>query len=162
MFVLNIKLNFKKILLILIILSVLTAGILELINFNNNNNALETANNTVNYNYVLTNENYIDMLKQIHDNIDENINKTIKLHGFVFKKSDLKENIFVCGMNTIINEEENVAGILCQSNDYNSLKDNEWIEITGIITKGEYNGVMPIIKVFSIKKIETPKNTYIG
>ena len=160
MFVLNLKLNLKKVVAILIAISVITAISIEFIN-SNNSSSTQTSKQDVNYDYILNDENYTSMLKNIHDNIDDNINKTVKMHGFVFKKEDFKDNIFVCGMNTIINNEENVAGILCESSDTNILKDNEWIEITGILTKGEYNGSMPIIKVFSIKKIEAPKNTYV-
>ena len=161
MFVLNLKLNLKKIVAILIVVSVVTAVSVEFIN-SKNTTSIETSKKNTNYDYILNEENYTNILKTIHENIDSNINKTVKMSGFVFKKNDFKENIFVCGMNTIINDEENVAGILCESPDTKELKDNEWIEITGIITKGEYNGTMPIIKIFSIKKIDTPKNTYIN
>ena len=163
MFVLNVKFNFKKVVTVLIAISIVTAAGFEFVNSKiNNPDSLETGKDNVNYDYILSEENYTTHLKEIHDNIDGNLNKTIKVSGFVFKKDDFSENVFVCGMNTIINDEENVAGILCESLDTSSLKDNEWIEITGIISKGEYNGIMPIVKVFSIKKIEAPKNTYVS
>lgn len=162
MFVLNIKLNFKKILAIVIAISILTTASIQFINKNNNEESLETANSDSNYDFVLTEENYIEMLSTIHENIDDNINKTIKMYGFVYKNDNFEENIFVCGMNTIIDSVENVAGIMCNSSDTNELIDNEWIEITGIITKGEYNGSMPIVKINSIKRIDTPSNTYVN
>ena len=160
MFVLNLKLNLKKVVAILIAISVITAILVEFVN--SNNTTTQTSKKDTNYDYILNEENYINMLKNIHENIDININKTIQITGFVLKKEDFKEDIFVCGMNTIINNEENVAGILCESVDTKNLKDNEWITITGIITKGEYNKTMPIVKVFSIKKIDAPKNTYVS
>ncbi len=113
------------------------------------------------YDYILTEENYIQILKEVHENIQGSINKTIKLSGFVFRMDDFKENIFVCGRNTIINEDNTVAGFLCESTDASKLKDSEWIELTGVIKEGTYNSTMPIIKVGSIKKITAPANTFV-
>ena len=99
--------------------------------------------------------------KEIHKNIDANINKSVKISGFVFKMPDFKENYFVCGRNTISDNEAKVAGIVCKYDDASKLIDNEWVEITGIITKGDYNGVMPILNVGNITKITAPSNSYV-
>ena len=48
-----------------------------------------------NYDFVLTEDNYTSILKQIHENIDENIGKTVKMSGFVFRMPDFKEKYFV-------------------------------------------------------------------
>lgn len=160
MFVLNVKLNLKKFLAIVIAISILTAASIEFISNKKENESINTVNSNNNYNYILTEKNYISILETIHNDIDNNVNKTIKISGFVYIADDFKENTFVCGMNTITNNVENVAGILCNSKDTSSLKENEWVEITGIITKGDYHGTMPIIKVGSIKKIPAPPNTY--
>ena len=95
------------------------------------------------------------------DNIDENINKTVKITGFVFRMPDFKETYFVCGRYTISNSEDMVAGILCDFESASKLLDNEWIEITGIISKCDYNGQMPVIKVGSVQKVEAPTNTFV-
>ena len=42
-----------------------------------------------------------------------------------------------------------------------SLEENEWIEVTGRIIKGNYNGEIPVIKVETITKIPAPANMYI-
>ena len=36
-------------------------------------------------------------LKKIHENIDENIGKTIKVSGFIYTLPDFNEDFFVCG-----------------------------------------------------------------
>ena len=41
------------------------------------------------------------------------------------------------------------------------LAENEWIEITGSIIKGDYNGEIPVIKINTITKIPAPANMYI-
>ena len=72
-----------------------------------------------------------------------------------------KENFIVCGRNTISNNEDKVAGFLCKYDESSKLLDNEWIEITGVITKGDYNGQMPVINIGSLEKITAPANTFV-
>jgi putative membrane protein len=162
MFVVNFKLNFKKVLIVCLIISVVAAILIEFITSGSNLESTTTIKKDESkYDYILTDENYIQTLKEIHENIQGSINKTVKLSGFVFRMDDFKENIFVCGRNTIVNEEDTVAGFLCDSPDASKLKDSEWIEITGVIKEGSYNSTMPIVKVGSIKKITAPANTFV-
>ena len=158
MFVINFKLDFKKILFACVIIAAVIATIVE---FGTNKTSIVSSNKDGNYDYIFDEENYTKYLNQIHENIDANINKTVKINGFVFKMPDFKDTYFVCGRSTISNGEESVAGILCKYDDATKLVGNEWVEITGIITKGDYNGIMPILKVGNITKITAPANTYV-
>ncbi|MDD3304082.1 MAG: hypothetical protein PHP54_04115 [Clostridia bacterium] len=159
MFVVNFKLDFKKIFLVCILVAAIVATIIE---FGNNGSKVVNSNVDHNYDFVLTEDNYTSVLKQIHENIDVNIGKTIKMTGFVFRMPDFKENYFVCGRNTIVNNEDTVAGFLCEYADAKKLIDNEWTEITGVIIKGEYNGAMPIIKIGNMTKVTAPANTFVN
>jgi uncharacterized repeat protein (TIGR03943 family) len=163
MYVVNIKLNLKKVLIVLIIIILTVTTILKFSSTSKiiSLNTSEKSGENTNYDYNLTDENFLSVLKEIHENIDSNLGKTVKLTGFVFRMPDFKEDYFVCGRNTIINNEDIVAGFLCKSDQENSLIDNEWIEITGVIVKGEYNTVMPVIQVGSIKKVTAPANTFV-
>ena len=58
--------------------------------------------------------------------------------------------------------EDSVAGFMCLSNDAKNFKDNEWVQVTGVIVKGKYVTDMPIIQVGNIKKTEAPKNTFLS
>ena len=49
-----------------------------------------------------------------------------------------------------------VVGFLCECNDASSYANNEWVELEGEITKGDYHGDMPIIKVTYINRIDVP------
>ncbi len=158
MFVVNFKLDFKKIFFACILIAAIIATIIE---FSNGTNSISTSQKQENYDFILTEENFTNTLKQIHENIDENLGKTVKMSGFVFKMPDFKDGYFVCGRNTVINNENNVAGFLCNHSESSKFIDNEWIEITGVITKGDYNGVMPIIKVGNVTKITAPSNTFV-
>lgn len=162
MFVVNFKLNLKKILGICVVIAVVSALLIEYVtNGYDLASAAAMKKDESKYDYILTEENFIQILKEVHENIPASINKTIKMSGFVFRMDDFKDNIFVCGRNTIVNGEDTVAGFLCESADAPKLKDNEWIEITGIIKEGTYHTTMPIIKVGSIKKITAPANTFV-
>lgn len=158
MFVVNFKLDFKKILLACVMIAAVVATIVE---FGVNKTSIVSSNKDHNYDYTFTEENYTKFLKEIHENIDANLDKSVKITGFVFKMPDFKDTYFVCGRNTISDKENKVAGILCKYDGANQLIDNEWVEITGIIQKGEYNGQMPIINVGNISKITAPANTYV-
>ena len=156
MFVVNFKLDFKKILIGSIVIALFVATIME---FGTKTSSVNS--NISNYDFDLNDENYTSILKTIHENIHENLGKTIHLSGFDYRMTDFKENYLVCGRNTISNNEDKVAGILCDYSEAKSIIDNEWVEITGVIIKGNYNGDMPIIKVGSLKKITAPANTFV-
>ena len=158
MFVINFKLDFKKIFICCVVIAIILATIIE---FGTNAHDMQVNANNPNYDFDLNDQNYTKSLKQIHDNIDTNLGKTIHITGFVFRMADFKENYIVCGRNTISNSEDKVAGILCDYQESKNLVDNEWVEITGVITKGNYNGDMPIVKVGTLKKITAPANTFV-
>lgn len=153
MYICNLKLNIKKILIICLIAAIIIALALEIIDMKKT----EVAN----YDYELTSKNFTDILKIVHENIDINVGKTIKLSGFVFTLPDFKENNFVCGRDMLLDGDEKVVGFLCEYDKKFELADSEWIEITGEIIKGYYSGDMPIIKVKTLKKITAPTNTFV-
>lgn len=158
MFIVNFKLDIKKILLVCFVLGLAIAAIVE---FSNMDATTVSSKKDKAYDYLINENNFCEAIKNIHDNIDSNINKTIKISGFVFRMPDFKDTYFVCGRNVIKDSEDMVAGILCETNDASKLLDNEWVEITGIISKCEYNGEMPVIKIGSIEKITAPNNTFV-
>ena len=92
MFVINFKLNFKKILIICCLLGLAIATIVE---FSNMGTASVNSKKDSAYDFLITENNWCDALKTIHENIDENVNKTVKIKGFVFRMPDFKENYFV-------------------------------------------------------------------
>lgn len=160
MFICNVKINIKKIMLILAIIAVIVAVSLELGIFSSNNKKVNVYADD--FDYVITEKNFTNMLKSIHENIDENIGKTVSISGFVFTMPDFKDNYFVCGRNMILSGNEKVVGFLCDYEKASDLLEAEWIEVTGIIEKGFYQTDMPIIKVKTINKITAPENTFVN
>lgn len=111
----------------------------------------------------LTNKNYSNILKSVHENIDTYVGQKIKFSGFVYRVYDLDKEQFVLGRNMIISSDFKtvVVGFLCHYKDAINLKDNTWIEIEGTITKGTYHGDMPILEITSVKNIEKPNDEYV-
>ena len=159
MFVCNFKFNIKKVMIFVAIIAVVIAICLELGVFNKQNSNVNVYNDT--FDYTITEDNFTNMLKIIHENIDQNVGKTVSISGFVFTMPDFKESYFVCARNMILSGNEKVVGFLCNYDNTFELLESEWVEVTGVIEKGFYQTDMPIIKVRTIKKITAPENTFV-
>jgi len=153
MYICNFKLNIKKILIICLVIAIGITLTLELIDMNKGKIVL--------YDYELTSENFTQILKEVHDDIDGSVGKTIKLSGFVFTLPDFKDENFVCGRDMLLGGEEKVVGFLCEYTGNTELAEAEWVEITGEIIKGYYMGNMPVIKIKTLNKIPAPANTFV-
>lgn len=99
----------------------------------------------------------------MHNNLDSYIGKKIKFSGFIYKIYDFSEDQFVLGRNMIISSDFQtvVVGFLCQSKDIKNFSENSWVEIEGEITKGDYHGEIPIIKITKINQIQKPNDEYV-
>lgn len=159
MFVCNFKLNIKKVMIFVAIIAVIIAICLELGVFSKKNSNVNIYND--NFDYNITESNFTNMLKDIHEHIDENVGKTVSISGFVFTMPDFKDSYFVCARNMILSGNEKVVGFLCNYDEASELLESEWVEVTGVIEKGFYQTDMPIIKVKTIKKITAPENTFV-
>ena len=162
MFVFNLKLNKKKfyklIFLVIIIFVLILCGIVAIRLYKE---TFKVRDEITNNEFITpTNETYSTILKNVHDNIDEYVGKKIKFSGFVYRVYDIDQKQFVLARKMIINSELQtvIVGFLCNYDDAISLKDNTWINIEGIIEKGNYHGDMPIIKITSITIIDKPKD----
>lgn len=103
-------------------------------------------------------KNYTNILKTVHENIDSYIGKKICFTGYVYRVLDLEENQFVLARDMIINSNSQtvVVGFLCEYDLAKDFENDTWVTITGEITKGDYHGDMPIIKVTQITVVDKP------
>ena len=108
--------------------------------------------------HEITPKNYTNVLKNVHENIDNYIGQKIKFSGYIYRLYDFSNEQFVLARNMIVSSDFQtvVVGFLCHSELANNYEDNTWVEIIGTITKGDYNGEIPVIEVENIKKIDTP------
>lgn len=167
MFIYNLKISKTFIFKVFIVIAIIIACIIAIISaykiFSSNN--YETSKHMFNENSVIniTNENYTNILQSVSNDIDSYIGKKICYTGYVYKLIDFKDSQFVLARNMVISSqyESLVVGFLCESEVASSLRNNTWVEVTGIIQKGEYHGEIPIIKVIDIKQVDAPEDEYV-
>lgn len=111
---------------------------------------------------IMTTQNFTTILKDSHENPYDYLNKKIISNGYVFRANDFKENQFVVARDMLINKNESrIVGFLCESDEIKNFESNEWIQIDGVFTIGDYHGAMPMIKVNTIKRITTPNDIFV-
>ena len=111
----------------------------------------------------LTVSNYTNVLKTVHDNIDDYVGMRVSFSGYIHRMVDFKENQFVLARDMVISSDLQtvIVGFLCECNDIKQYADKTWITIEGEITKGDYHGDMPILKITKIQKIDKPSDEYV-
>lgn len=164
MFVCNLKftpkLVFKILFVFIFICVIFVAGIsiYKVFNYENVNDSIPTPKIS-----NLTVDNYTNILKSVHDNLDEYIGQKICFTGYVYRVYDFTENQFVLARNMVISSDNQtlVVGFLCDYKDAKSFSDNTWVNITGKITKGDYHGDIPIIEITEMKACDKPVDEYV-
>ena len=124
------------------------------------NNSFKTNANEV---YNITSTNYTNILKVVHENVDNYVGQKIKFSGYVHRMVDFNQNQFVLARNMVISSDLQtvIVGFLCEYDESVTYEDNAWVEIQGQITKGDYHGEMPIIKIEKMQKIEKPSEEFV-
>ena len=111
---------------------------------------------------VMDTENFTQILKESHEDPYSYLNHRIICSGYLFRAKDFRENQFVVARDMLVGEgESRIVGFLCESEEIKNFESNEWIQIDGVFTIGNYHGAMPIIQVTSIKKVDTPNNFFV-
>lgn len=102
------------------------------------------------YNTILVEPNeYVNILEQVHNNIDNYLGKKIIISGYVYIQEDFSQNRFVIAQNVYVNQcdEPIIIGFLCENTTNIPLMPDETVKIEGIIDKCIYNNTeYPIIK----------------
>ena len=166
MFILNFKVNGNKLGKIFLgILLVIILIVTFIVCYRILGNQFFKTNDKVKQNDVqeLTVTNYTNVLKTVHDDIDTYVGQKIKFSGYVFRMLDFNQNQFVLARDMIISSDFQtvVVGFLSEYEEIKQYEDNTWIEIVGEITKGNYHGDMPILKIEQIQKIEKPQDEFV-
>lgn len=168
MFIYNLKINgsklFKALFTIMIILLILIVGMVVFKIFNGaaSSDVISSCIPQGNINKIES-KNYTNILKAVHDNIDNYVGMKINFTGYVYRVYDLNDKQFILARDMIVSSDFKsvIVGFLCEYDKAKNFEDGTWIEITGEITKGNYHGDMPIVKVTEIKKVDTPNEEYV-
>lgn len=167
-FKVNKNLFFKGILIFFISISLVLLGysgfklFKEMKNYQSENFTVNDSDYIENSSEI-SSEQYTNVLKAVHDNLDNYIGKEITFIGYIYKIDYLEPNQFVLARNMIINStmQSVVVGFLCESNDINQFDNLSWVKVTGKIKKGNLDGEIPIIEVTSIKSSDKPSQEFV-
>lgn len=162
MFVYNVKFNGKalvKLVFIIVAIAITIYFVVSAYRIYNNSFKVKDEINEPDV-IQLTAENYTNVLKSVHDDLDSYVGKKICFTGYVYRLLDFKETEFVLARDMIVSSDMQtlIVGFLCDCKNAKNFENESWVEISGEITKGSYHGDMPIIQVKNIKQIEKPKD----
>lgn len=160
MFIYNLKFNGKLITkIIFVIIGLIVTAYFLISAWKIYNNSFKIRDKQKESNVInITADNYTNILKTVHDDIDSYVGKKICFTGYVYRMYDFNDTQFVLARDMIISPSNQtlVVGFLCNCKKAENFENNSWVEITGEITKGNYHGEIPIIKINKIKKIDKP------
>lgn len=162
MFIYNIKLNGKVLVkIVFVIIAIVITIYFGVSAYKIYNNSFKVKDEISEPDIInLTAENYSNILKSVHDDLDSYIGKKICFTGYIYRAIDFKDNEFVLARDMIVSSDMKtlIIGFLCNYKDAKKFKNECWVELTGEIIKGEYRGDMPVINVTEINQIEKPKD----
>ena len=166
MFIYNYKFNIKLFTKILfVIIGLIVTAYFLISSWKIYKNCFKVRDDIYNENTInISCDNYTNVLKAVHENLDSYIGKKICFTGYVYRNLDFKDTQFVLARDMIVSSDSQtlIVGFLCECKKVKNFKDNTWVEITGEITKGTYHGEIPVIKIKEIKEIEKPnENIYV-
>ena len=160
----KIKKNFLKFSIILISIFIIMLFIVSFSKLSNRTAEIKNHENIADITEILD-IGYSNFLQDVHQNLNNYIDKHYSICGFVYRMPDFTESQFVLARNMIINNNKTdnalVVGMLCESHEIVKYKNNDWIKCTGKIKEGNYKGKMPVLEVYKIEKIEKPENDLI-
>lgn len=165
MLIFNIKINGSKIFKIfisiisIIIISIVIYSIIKVVNLAKS----DTCTNNPNEISSISSNNYTNILKNVHDDLDNYLGKKINFTGYVYRSYDFNENEFVLARDMVVSSDFQtvVVGFLCESDKIKNFEDGTWVNLTGEITKGEYHGEIPLVKIKEIEEISDPDQSLV-
>lgn len=174
MFICNVSLNkskFVKVLIYVVIAVIIISAIFGIYSFINKSKGkfvdhcvIENADTDV---VEIAPENYTNILKSSHENMNLYLGKKIKFSGFVYRLYDFNDNQFVLGREMLVSQVSQnqaqavVVGFLCDYKEARNFADGTWIEIEGTISKGYYHSEIPVLEITKINQINAPENPYV-
>lgn len=164
MFVYNVKLNSKSIVkaaLVIISIIIVIFFILALYRVFSNSFKVKDSVPEPDVAYLKV-DNYTNVLKSVYENLDTYVGQKISFSGYVYRNLDFSDSQFVLARDMLVKGSTKtlIVGFLCTYSNAQDFADGTWVEITGEISKGNYHGEIPIVKITKINKIEKPSDEY--
>lgn len=113
---------------------------------------------------VVNANNFLSSIGDITNNINKYQGRSIKISGFIYRNSMLKNNQFVIARMLMVccAADASPVGLLVSCNESEFLEERGWYTVSGVISSGTYNGKeTAVISAKSLRKIETPVEQYV-
>lgn len=114
---------------------------------------------------VMDDESFGRWLPELYLNLDSWLGKKIKIEGAVWKNSEiLSKKEFALGrmMMVCCAADMQPVGLIASWENAETLLDEDWVRLTGTISKTEYEGnIEPLIIVDKAEKIKRPQLEYV-
>lgn len=166
MFIFNLKINKDSFIKVIISICIVVCISLMAVFIYNIYNSIQESNQDEclprNEIAVITDENYSNILKMVHENLDNYIGQKVSYTGYVYRVSDIKKNEFILARNMVVSSSPKqtvVVGFLASYDDGELYENGAWVSVTGTIEKGYYLEEVPILKISEIKRTSEPKNS---
>ena len=113
--------------------------------------------------FEVTPENYTNILRAANDHVDDYVGCKIHFSGYVYRLLDFNENQFVLARDMIVSKDKQclVVGFLCEYDRAKDFEDGTWVDITGEIKKGDFQGEIAIVNIKSINIIDKPEDEFV-
>lgn len=109
-------------------------------------------------------EIYIETLTTIDLFLDTFVGKKVQLSGFVYREDNMTSQEFVVSRFAMQCCAADAApyGMLVEYDQANKIAEDEWVRVTGTLTKTEFNGYEIMkLNVETLDKIEEPSSPYV-
>jgi putative membrane protein len=110
--------------------------------------------------------NYIPIMNIIDRKPELFMGKELEMAGFIYREPEFSNEQFVIGRLgyscCVESEDAVIYGILSTTTVTTNLPDDQWLEVSGILNKTEYNGIMiPHLEINELELLESPENPYV-
>ncbi len=112
----------------------------------------------------ITDGQFADWYAQLNKDMKQYEGKTFRFKGQVFRMNNFAQNEFVPARRAMVccAADLQTCGLLCRSDEAKSLKNDDWVWVTGKLKIENFNGqTMPVCYVTKIEKAEKPQQEYI-
>lgn len=103
-------------------------------------------------------------MQAVHNDIDSYVGCKLHFSGYIYRLIDFDQNQFVLARDMLVSDDKSqtlVVGFLCTYEKAMSFDEGTWVELSGTITKDNFHGEIPLIKVDCIEKIDKPEDPYV-
>lgn len=113
---------------------------------------------------TITDEQFADWYTNLNKDMYQYEGKTFRFKGQVFRMSGFAQNEFVPVRYSMVccAADLQPCGVLSRSDDAKTLKNDDWVWVTGKLKIEKFNGqTMPVCYVTKLEKAEKPKEQYV-